>query len=523
MCMNFLCRTSRFTTVLLLTKCSNIYKAAMATRAHLQEPTTETPNYRSPPSNLEAEQALLGALLVNNEAASLVSAFLLPEHFFLPVHGRIYDAVLRMVERGQIANPVTLKHYFERDEALEEAGGGQYLARLAGSAVTVINAEHYGRAIHDLALRRSLVSIGEEVVNDAYDGPLDQPAAEQIETAEHSLYQLAEEGRVDPGGQQFAAPLTSAVEMIKQAYQRDSRLTGAPTGFVDLDRLLGGLHASDLIILASRPGMGKTALATNISFSAASTFSAGTEAGSAVDGAKVAFFSLEMSAEQLATRILAEQTEISSDKLRRGEVRDADFVRIVRASQAMEGLPLFIDDTPALTIAGLRARARRLKRRHGISLIVVDYLQLMRPTTSMRLNNRVQEVSEITQGLKALAKDLDLPVLALAQLSRAVEQRDDKRPQLADLRESGSIEQDADVVMFLYREQYYLGRKEPEEGTADHAEWQEKMDKVHNKAEVIIAKQRHGPIGKVELYFNALLTKFDNLDRSHASGDDPPF
>ena len=311
-------------------------------------------------------------------------------------------------------------------------------------------------------------------MNDAYDGPLDQPAAEQIEAAEHSLYQLAEEGRVDPGGQQFAAPLTSAVEMIKQAYQRDSRLTGAPTGFVDLDRLLGGLHASDLIILASRPGMGKTALATNISFSAASTFSAGTEGGPAADGARVAFFSLEMSAEQLATRILAEQTEISSDKLRRGEVRDADFVKIVQASQAMEALPLFIDDTPALTIAGLRARARRLKRRHGISLIVVDYLQLMRPTTSIRLNNRVQEVSEITQGLKALAKDLDLPVLALAQLSRAVEQRDDKRPQLADLRESGSIEQDADVVMFLYREQYYLGRKEPEEGTADHAEWQEK-------------------------------------------------
>ena len=498
----------------------------MATRVPLQEATTETPSYRSPPSNLEAEQALLGALLVNNEAASLVSAFLLPEHFFLPVHGRIYDAVLRMVERGQIANPVTLKHYFERDEALEEAGGGQYLARLAGSAVTVINAEHYGRAIHDLALRRSLVTIGEEVVNDAYDGPVDQPASEQIEEAEHRLYQLAEEGRVDPGGQHFAAPLASAVEMIEQAYKRDRPLTGAPTGFVDLDRLLGGLHASDLIILAGRPGMGKTALATNVAFNAASRFSAGGEGPDGTkppDGARVAFFSLEMSAEQLATRILAEQTEISSDKLRRGEVRDADFVRIVRASQAMEALPLFIDDSPALTIAGLRARARRLKRRHGVSMIVVDYLQLLRPTTSMRLNNRVQEVSEVTQGLKALAKDLDLPVLAVAQLSRAVEQRDDKRPQLADLRESGSIEQDADVVMFIYREQYYLGRKEPEEGTADHAEWQEKMDKVHNKAEVIIAKQRHGPIGKVELYFNALLTKFDNLDRMHESGDDPPF
>ena len=503
-----------------------VYKSGMATRVPLEEATTETPGYRSPPSNLEAEQALLGALLVNNEAASLVSAFLLPEHFFLPVHGRIYDAVLRMIERGQIANPVTLKHYFERDEALEEAGGGRYLARLAGSAVTVINAEHYGRAIHDLAMRRALVSIGEEVVNDAYDGPLDQPASVQIEEAEHRLYQLAEDGRVDPGGQQFAAPLASAVEMIEQAYKRDRPLTGAPTGFVDLDRLLGGLHASDLIILAGRPGMGKTALATNIAFNAATRFSAGGEGPDGTgppDGAKVAFFSLEMSAEQLATRILAEQTEISSDRLRRGEVRDTDFDRIVRACRTMEDLPLFIDDSPALTIAGLRARARRLKRRHGVSMIVVDYLQLMRPTTSMRLNNRVQEVSEVTQGLKALAKDLDLPVLALAQLSRAVEQRDDKRPQLADLRESGSIEQDADVVMFIYREQYYLARKEPEEGTADHAEWQEKMDKVHNKAEIIIAKQRHGPIGKLELYFNALLTKFDNLDKIHEPADDPPF
>lgn len=500
----------------------------MATRFSLEEAPAQIAGYRSLPSNLEAEQALLGALLINNEAANLVGAFLLPEHFFLPVHGRIFEAVLRMVERGQLANPVTLKHYFENDSALEEAGGARYLARLAGSAVTVINAEHYGRSIHDLALRRSLITIGEEVVNDAYDSPLDRPASEQIEATEHKLFRLAEDGRVDPGFQQFATSLTGAVGMIEQAYKRDSHLTGAPTGLTDLDRLLGGLLPSDLIVLAGRPGMGKTALATNIAFNAASRYRMeenGEGESKVVDGAKVGFFSLEMSSEQLATRILAEQTEIPSDKLRRGEVRDSDFGRIVRASQEMEALPLFIDDSPELTVAGLRARARRLKRRHGVSLIIVDYLQLMRPTSSMRLNNRVQEVSEITQGLKALAKDLDVPVLALSQLSRAVEQRDDKRPQLSDLRESGSIEQDADVVMFIYREQYYLARRQPADGTVEHAEWQEKMDRVHNHAEVIVAKQRHGPIGKIDLYFNDLLTKFGNLDRTHTPppGDEVPF
>ena len=462
------------------------------------------PGYRSPPGNMEAEQALLGALLVNNEAATLVSGFLRPEHFFLPVHGRIFDGVLRTVERGQIANPVTLKHYFERDEALAEAGGWAYLARLAGSAVTVVNAEHYGRAVHDLALRRALVEIGEGVANDAYDAPLDRPATDQIEAAEQRLFALAETGRIDSGAERLAAPLAGAVEAIERAYRRDSRLTGAATGLLDLDRLLGGLHASDLAILAGRPSMGKTALATNIAFNAASR----TE-----DGARVAFFSLEMSAEQLATRLLAEQTGIPSDKLRRGEVRDGDFAEIVRACRAMEALPLYIDDSPALTVAGLRARARRLKRRHGVSLVVVDYLQLMRPVTSARLNNRVHEVSEITQGLKALAKDLDLPVLALSQLSRAVEQRDDKRPQLADLRESGSIEQDADVVMFVYREAYYLGRREPAaDSSAEHAEWADKMAAVRNLAEVHVAKQRHGPIGKVALYFDERFTKFDNLE-----------
>ncbi len=501
----------------------------MATQIPIDSETGADLSFRTPPHNIEAEQALLGALLVNNEAANQVSGFLLPEHFFQPVHGRVFDAVLQLIERGQIANPITLKHYFENDEALSEVGGAQYLARLAGSAVTVINAEHYGRAIHDLAMRRMLVTIGEEVVNDAYDAPPDNLAANQIESAEQKLFRLAEDGRLESGFRPFSQSLASAVEMIELAYKRDSHLVGAPTGLVDLDRLLGGLHPTDLIILAGRPGMGKSALATNIGFHAASAYEETRDETGKVTilaGAKVAFFSLEMSAEQLAMRILAEQTGLTSDRLRRGEVGDAEFTKIVQASQRMEQVPFFIDDSPELTVAGLRARARRLKRRHGLSLIVVDYLQLMKPTSSTRLNNRVQEVSEITQGLKALAKELNTPVLALSQLSRAVEQRDDKRPMLADLRESGSIEQDADVVMFIYREQYYLARRQPPDGTVEHAEWQEKMDRVHNQAEVIIAKQRHGPIGKVDLYFNELLTKFGNLEKTHEAPpppDDVPF
>lgn len=496
-------------------------------RSHQDQDSS--PTYRTPPHNLDAEQALLGAILINNEAANQVAAFLEPAHFSMPVHGRIYEAVLKMIDRGQIASPVTLKHYFENDEGLADVGGAQYLARLAGSAVTVINAEHYGRIIHDLALRRGLITVGEETVNAAYDAPLEETAASQIESAEQKLFQLAEVGRTDTGFREFHASLSGAVEMIEAAYKRDGHLVGVTSGFVDLDRLLGGLHPSDLVILAGRPGMGKTALATNIAFNAARAYKEERDDDgnvTVVDGARVGFFSLEMSAEQLATRILAEQTAIQSEKLRRGEMKGEDFAKVVRASQEIERLPFFIDDTPELSVAGLRARARRLKRRHGLSLIIVDYLQLMRPSASIRLNNRVQEVSEITQGLKALAKELRVPVLALSQLSRAVEQRDDKRPQLADLRESGSIEQDADVVMFVYREQYYLARKQPADGTVEHSEWQEKMEKVHNLAEILIAKQRHGPIGKVELYFNEYLTKFDNYDRVHAPtppADDVPF
>mgnify|MGYP001180381193 FL=1 len=507
-----------------------MYKQAMATNTAitpLQEEDGQLPTYRTLPHNLEAEQALLGAILINNEAINNVAAFLEPVHFYLPVHGRIFEAVLKMIERGQIASPVTLKHYFDNDDSLSDVGGAQYLARLAGSAVTIINAEHYGRAIFDLALRRDLISIGEDMVNEAYDASLDEGATTQIENAEQKLFNLAEDGGADGGFQPFDAPLGTAIEMITQACKRDGNLSGSSTGFADMDKLLGGLHQSDLIILAGRPGMGKTALATNIAFNAARVFRQEKDEYGNITvehGAQVGFFSLEMSAEQLATRILAERSEISSEKLRRGELSDADFSKVVRASQEIESMPLYIDDTPALTVAGLRARARRLKRQHGLSLIIVDYLQLMRPSSSARLNNRVQEVSEITQGLKALAKELNLPVIALSQLSRAVEQRDDKRPQLSDLRESGSIEQDSDVVMFVYREQYYLARKQPEDGTAEHADWMEKMERVHNLAEIIVAKQRHGPIGKIEMLFNEYLTRFSDYDRTHSQmSDDAPF
>ena len=493
----------------------------------IQDDDAELAEYRTLPHNLEAEQALLGAFLINNEALNQVAAFLEPEHFYLPVHGRVFEAVLKMIERGQIASPVTLKHYFDNDDSLSDVGGAQYLARLAGSAVTIINAEHYGHAIYDLAMRRELLGIGEDMVNQAYDASLDESAVAQIENSEQKLFNLAEDGGAEGGFKPFDAPLRIALDMITQACKRDGHLSGASTGFVDMDKLLGGLHASDLIILAGRPGMGKTALATNIAFNAAHAFKQEKDAEgniTAEQGAKVGFFSLEMSSEQLATRILAERSGISSEKLRRGELSDAEFSKVVHASQEIESLPMYIDDTPALTVAGLRARARRLKRQHGLSLVIVDYLQLMRPSTSTRLNNRVQEVSEITQGLKALAKELNLPVVALSQLSRAVEQRDNKRPQLSDLRESGSIEQDADVVMFIYREQYYLAREQPEDGSDKHDDWMAKMERAHNLAEVIVAKQRHGPIGRIELFFNEYLTLFGDYDRAHSQiADDAPF
>lgn len=477
---------------------------------------------RLPPSNTEAEQALLGAIFRNNLAHGRVSDFLEPEHFSNAVHARIYAAIGKLIERGQIANPVTLKNLFDQDGALAEIGGAQYLTRLAEAAVTIINAEEYGRRIHDLYLRRQLIGVGEDVVNDAFRHDLDDDAVNQIERAEEKLYKLAESGQTEGGLRPFKAALTEAIELAQAAFKRDGRIVGVPTGFIDVDKKLGGLHPSDLIIAAGRPGMGKTAFATNIAFHAAKAYRAAPGPDGrpvAEDGAVIGFFSLEMSAEQLATRILAEESGVPSDRIRRGDVRREDFDKFVAASQRLASVPLFIDDTPALSVAALRTRARRLKRQQGLGLIVIDYLQLMRPSNASRgQDNRVQEISEITRGLKAIAKELAVPVLALSQLSRAVEQREDKRPQLADLRESGSIEQDADVVMFIFREEYYKSRepKINENETQDkfntrYSEWQELMEKIHGIAEIIIAKQRHGPVGTVKLHFEAETTKFDNF------------
>jgi len=485
----------------------------------------ETAPTRLPPHNYEAEQALLGAILANNRVFDRVNEFLRPEHFADPLHGRIYEAAGTLIQRGQIANFLTLRNLFDQDPGLVEAGGAKYLARLENAVVTIINAEDYGHAVHDLYLRRELINLGEEVVNGAFTFDLDVPATDQIETAEQQLYRLAETGIGDGGLAPLKAALETAIKIAEKAHQRDSHVTGVTTGLRDLDRKLGGLHPSDLVILAGRPSMGKSALATNIALNAAERHErkerdeSGSEFG--VQGGRVAFFSLEMSAEQLATRILAERTGISSDRIRRGEVRNDDFPKFVAASIDLARLRLFIDDTPGLTVPALRTRARRLKRQHGLDLIVIDYLQLLRSPAGLRNENRVQELSEITRSLKAIAKELDVPVLALSQLSRAVEQRDDKRPQLADLRESGSIEQDADVVMFIYREQYYHERRQPmrrEDEPDDkfnkrYEDWQVHGEKIHNVADVIIAKQRHGPVGTVPLHFEGELTKFGDLAR----------
>jgi replicative DNA helicase len=477
--------------------------------------------FRTQPHNIEAEQALLGAILINNEAYHRVSEYLRPEHFYEPVHGRIFGAMVRLIERGMLADHLTLKVAFDEDEALRELDGAQYLARLARAAETIINAGDYGRLLHDLGLKRGLIHVGEEVVNKAYDPTVPENGREQIEMAEQQLFKLAQEGEFEGGFRDFPAVLTSAITMVEAAYQKDSRVTGVPSGLIDLDEKLGGLQQSDLLILAARPSMGKTALAVTIAANAAAAVAAGPEAEGLPGGRyAIGLFSLEMSAEQLAMRLLSAQAELSSDDLRRGKLRDADFKRVVQASQDLASRALYIDDTPALSVAALRTRARRLKRRHGLSALVVDYLQLVRPTTTSSQINRVQEIAEITQGLKAIAKELNIPVLALSQLSRAVEQREDKRPMLSDLRESGAIEQDADVVMFIYRDEYYLERAEPQPRPGqsedkydeEHRKWLERYERSRGVADLIIAKQRNGPIGSIKLAFDPARGRFSNFE-----------
>jgi replicative DNA helicase len=474
--------------------------------------TDPDPTFRLAPHNVEAEQALLGAILVNNDAFDRISDFLRVEHFSEELHQRIFDVASQLIRAGKLASPITLKTFLGE----HDLGGvtvPQYLARLAAEATTVINAEDYGRTIHDLALRRDLILIGEDIVNAAYDAPVGNSPREQIEEAERKLYSVAETGRYEGGFQRFSEALTIAVDMAAKAYERDGKLSGIATGFKDLDAKMGGLQASDLVIVAGRPGMGKTALATNIAFNVARNYQSRPKADGTVEtvnGGVVGFFSLEMSAEQLATRIIAEQAAVASYKIRRGDINEPEFHRIVEAAREMQSIPFYIDQSGGLSIAQLAARARRLKRQRGLDVLVIDYLQLLGGSKT-RSDSRVQEVTEITTGLKALAKDLKVPVIALSQLSRQVENRDDKRPQLSDLRESGSIEQDADVVLFVFREEYYLNNRQPREGSEEFIAWQADMERAHGKAEIIIGKQRHGPTGTIELAFEAEMTRFSNL------------
>lgn len=476
---------------------------------------------RTPPHNFEAEQALLGAILLNNRAYERVAEFLRSEHFADPAHQHIYAACGKLIERGQIANPVTLRPILEQDPSLTDIGGIAYLTALVESVTSILNAHDYGQIVHDLHLRRELIDLGETVVNSAYQVSLDSSAMDQIRLAEGKLYDLATTGQMEGGFESFERILSRAIVQAEAAHKRQGKLSGVPSGLRDLDKKLGGLHPSDLIILAGRPSMGKTALATNIAFNAAKAHrQEQTEAGTlkTVDGAMVAFFSLEMSAEQLATRVLAEQARIASHKIRQGEMSNEEFERLATEALNLHQLPLYIDDTPALSISAIRTRARRLKRQQGLGLVIIDYLQLLQGS-GLNRDNRVQEISEITRGLKALAKELDVPVIALSQLSRAVEQREDKRPMLSDLRESGSIEQDADVVMFVFREQYYIERAEPgrkpeeseEKFNLRYSEWQKRCEEVYNTAEVIVSKQRHGPIGSVRLAFHGEYTRFSDL------------
>ncbi|MEP1205906.1 MAG: replicative DNA helicase [Rhizobiaceae bacterium] len=474
-------------------------------------------SYRTAPNNIEAEQALLGAILVNNDAFYRVSDFLEPDHFYEPLHRQIYKVTSDMIRAAKRANPVTIKTFLPEDEKVGDMTVATYLARLASEATTIINAEDYGRSIYDLATRRNLIGIGEDMVNIAFDAPVDMTPHVQIEDAERRLFELAETGRYDGGFNDFGSAVGSAIDMASAAFQRDGHLSGIASGLRTLDQRMGGLQQSDLIVLAGRPAMGKTSLATNIAFNIAEAYEPEIQAdgtSKAVNGGVVGFFSLEMAAEQLATRIIAEQTEISSSKIRRGEINDTEFEKLVACSQMMHRIPLYIDQTGGISIAQLAARARRLKRQRGLDVLIIDYIQLMQG--NKRTDNRVQEITEITTGLKALAKELDVPIIALSQLSRQVENREDKRPQLSDLRESGSIEQDADVVLFVYRDEYYAERLMNDTDSKDYEKHVQRYEAGRGKAEVIIAKQRHGPTGTANLAFQAEYTRFtDLIDDDH--------
>ena len=455
--------------------------------------------FKELPNNVEAEQAVIGSILVQNEIFDEINTIISSINFYDPMHQKIFSAIEGLIYKGMLANPITLKNYFEDEK--DDLNVPEYLVKVTKFSTSARQATEYSRIIYDMFVRRELIKISEQTIDSAKLNDLETNGQTIIENSERLLFDLAEKGSFNSSLVKFDEALKQTIEMASAAYKNEEGIVGVPTGLRDLDDRLGGLHRSDLIIIAGRPSMGKTSLATNIAFNAAKKIQDSGKKSS------IAFFSLEMSSEQLSTRILAEQARIRSNDIRRGRISDEQFDKFLETSKNLSELPLYIDETPAISIAAMSNRARRIKRLFGLDMIVVDYIQLMKGT-SFNKDGRVQEISQITQGLKAIAKELSIPVVALSQLSRQVEQRDDHKPMLSDLRESGSIEQDADVVMFVYRESYYLQRKEPREATVEHAEWQAKMNEVAHLAEIIIGKQRHGPIGKVTLEFEEQFTKF---------------
>ncbi len=485
-------------------------------------PTVDFTESREVPYNIEAEQAILGAILTNNESLNRIEVDLIPDHFYVPLHGRIYDAILRLNNRGLVASEVSLKLEFEKDEELQELGGIDYIKRLSAFISGIVNVRDYANIVYSLATSRELIKIGEDIVNDSFDETGEKKSSEQIEGAESKLFNLASQGKSESNFGTLSSAVGTAMEYAEAAQKRDGILNGVPTGFRSFDGPYGGFHNSDLIILAARPSMGKTALAINFAVNAAQHMLR--EYNNKPEGkiGSIGVCSLEMSSDQLATRMLAMESGVNASDIRRGKLQNNEFKNDIRAladaSNQLNQLPLFIDDTPALSIAALRTRARRLKRKHNLSMLVIDYLQLMKGVTKQGTDSRVQEISEISMGLKSIAKELNIPVIALSQLSRAVEQRTDKKPQLSDLRESGSIEQDADMVLFIYRDSYYEERKKPNEtDEAAFAAWQEKMEEVDRLSEILISKNRHGPIGSVNLEFDKNTTKFlDPVIESHS-------